>query len=69
MITFKEFSELHEASYTGNIGIMELIQFYNKATPELITKVKSLISSKKNKEAWEIIQRQTGVRLHSSAME
>ena len=67
MITFKDYSELQEASYAGNIGIMELIQFYSNATPELVSRVKSLIASKKNKEAWDIIQKETGVKLHSSA--
>ena len=61
--------QLNEASYAGNIGIMELIQFYNKATPDLITKVKALIAKKKNKEAWEIIQKTTGVKLHKSIHE
>jgi hypothetical protein len=61
--------QLSEASYAGNIGIMELIKFYNKATPDLISKVKGLIAKKKNKEAWEIIQQTTGVKLHKSIHE
>ena len=69
MLTFKTYMALREASYTGNIGIMELIQFYSKATPELVSKVKSLISSKKNKEAWDIIQKETGIKLHGSVMD
>lgn len=55
--------QLDEAVYAGNIGIMELIQFYQKATPDLITKVKKLISQKKSIEAWKIIQSQTGIKL------
>lgn len=54
---------IDEAAYVGNIGIMELIKFYQKATPDLVAKVKKLIAQKKNKEAWEIIQAQTGVKL------
>jgi hypothetical protein len=61
--------QLNEASYAGNIGIMELIQFYNKASPELIKKVKALIAKKKNKEAWEVIQQTTGIKLHKSIHE
>lgn len=61
--------QLNEASYPGNIGIMELIKFYNKATPDLVTKVKDLVAKKKNKEAWKIIQDVTGVKLHKSIHE
>lgn len=55
-----------EAAYPGNIGIMELIKFFNKAKdndPELVRKVKGLIADNKNKEAWHIIQKYTGVKL------
>lgn len=68
MISFVEYAELVEASYAGNIGIMELIKFYSNATPDLVKQVKTLIASKKNKEAWDIIQKQTGVKLHASVL-
>lgn len=55
--------QINEAAYAGNIGIMELVKFYQKATPDLINKVKKLIAQKKNDEAWKIIQAQTGVKL------
>lgn len=55
--------QINEAAYTGNIGIMELVKFYQKATPDLVNKVKKLIAQKKNAEAWKIIQAQTGVKL------
>jgi Txe/YoeB family toxin of Txe-Axe toxin-antitoxin module len=68
MLSFKEYEEiLQEASYAGNIGIMELVKFYKQADPKTIAKVKDLIASKKNKEAWDIIQKVTGVTLHKSA--
>lgn len=54
---------INEAAYAGNIGIMELVKFYQKATPELVNKVKKLIAQKKTSEAWKIIQAQTGVKL------
>lgn len=68
MLTFKEYKELAEASYSGNIGIMELVKFYNKATPDLIKKVKELIAKKDNDAAWEIIQRVTGVKLNKDGI-
>ena len=34
MNNFKEQAKINEASYAGNIGIMELIKFKQKATPE-----------------------------------
>ena len=68
MIDFKEYVELDEASYAGNIGIMELIKFYSNASPSDVNKVKSLIASNKNKEAWDIVQSVTGVKLHKSAI-
>lgn len=63
---FKESSDvknIEEAAYVGNIGIMELVKFYQKATPQMIEKVKKLIAQKKNKQAWKIIQDTTGVKL------
>ena len=61
--------KMHEASYSGNIGIMELIKFQKKATPEQKKKFDSLVKGKKNKEAWDMIQNVTGVKLHKSVME
>jgi uncharacterized protein YrzB (UPF0473 family) len=68
MITFKEYTVLvTEASYVGNIGLMELIKFYKVADPKKVEKVKGLIAAKKNKEAWDIIQKTLGVKLDPSA--
>ena len=69
MISFKTWQEIREASYAGNIGIMELIKFYTNATPSDAAKVKALIASNKSKEAWDIVQKVTGVKLHPSVME
>lgn len=68
MISFKTYQEIREASYAGNIGIMELIKFYTNATPEVAAKVKALIASKKDKEAWDIVQKVTGTKLHKSVI-
>ena len=66
---FNEFNELMEASYSGNIGIMELIKFKQKATPEQKKKFDSLMQQKKAKEVWELVQDVTGVKLHNSIHE
>lgn len=66
MINFAEYKELNEASYAGNIGIMELIKFYTKAkdNPEKVTLVKTLIKQGKNNQAWDEIEKFTGVKLN-----
>jgi hypothetical protein len=61
--------QLHEAAYAGNIGIMELIKFKSKATPEQKKKFDELLAKKKNKEVWALVQNVTGVKLHKSVNE
>jgi hypothetical protein len=61
--TYLDISTLAEAVYPGNIGIMELIQFYQKAKPNDIVTVKQLIKDKKSTEAWSIIQKILGIKL------
>ena len=55
------------ASYTGNIGMMELIQFYRKAKENddnaLIARVKSLIDDGQDQAVWKIVQEYTGTKL------
>jgi hypothetical protein len=68
MLSFKEYREISEAAYAGNIGIMELIKFYEKATPDLIKKVKEFIKIKDNASAWEIIQDVTGIKLNKNGL-
>jgi predicted kinase len=57
------------ASYDGNIGVMELVKFFQVAPEDVAKKVKQLIDDKKNKQAWEIIQRVTGVKLKGDEFE
>lgn len=54
---------INEASYPGNIGVMELVKFHETASDEEKKKLKSLIANKKPKEAWELVQRKLGVSL------
>lgn len=69
MESFKSFQQLAEAAYAGNIGIMELIKFKQKATPEQKKHFEELLSKKKNKEIWDLVQQVTGVQLHKSVHE
>lgn len=58
---------LTEASYKGNIGMMEMFKFYQVATTEQKQKMKSLIEAGKQEEAWEFLQQVTGVKLKEAA--
>ena len=60
---------LKEAAYAGNIGIMELIKFKSKATPEQKKKFDDHVKNKKHKDAWKLVQNVTGVKLHKSVTE
>ena len=55
---------LVEASYKGNIGMLEMFKFYQVATAAQKTEMKSLINAKKYDEAWKLLQSVTNVRLH-----
>lgn len=54
-----------EAAYKGNIGMMEMFKFYQKATAEEKAKMKQLLDSKKFDDAWEFLQKVTGVKLET----
>ena len=60
---------LKEAAYAGNIGIMELIKFKSKATPEQKKKFDDFVKNKKHKDAWKVVQDVTGIKLHKSVTE
>lgn len=60
---------LKEAAYAGNIGIMELIKFKSKATPEQKKKFDEFVKNKKAKDAWKLVQDVTGTKLHKSVTE
>lgn len=61
--------QLTEAAYAGNIGMMELVKFHQKANAEQKKKLQSHITNKRNKEAWKLVQDVTGVKLHKSVQE
>lgn len=62
-------NKLNEAAYAGNIGIMELIKFKQKASQTQKDMLQSHIKNKKHKEAWKLVQDVTGVKLHKSVSE
>ena len=55
---------LKEASYPGNVGAMEVFQFYKEATPEEKEMFDHYLDTGNNDAAWELIQDVTGVQLH-----
>ena len=58
-----------EASYEGNVGIMELITFFNTAPKDLVSQVKELIKQHDDKEVWKIVQQYTNVKLKGKEFE
>ncbi len=59
-------SDMPEAAYKDNLGLMELFAFFSKAEkkdPDLVTKVKLLIKQGQDKQVWKIVQNYTGTKL------
>jgi hypothetical protein len=56
--------KIQEASYPGNIGMMEVFKFFQIATENQKKKFNDLVKSKKEKEAWDFMQKVTGIKLH-----
>jgi len=52
-----------EASYAGNLGAMEVMQFYRDAPTDHVDLLTRLIAADKTKEAWQLIQKVTGTQL------
>ena len=65
----KKTKKMNEAAYKGNLGVMELVNFHSKATPDQKKKLNSHIKNKKHKEFRELIHHVTGVKLHKSVNE
>lgn len=57
-------SDLSEASYPGNIGVMEMVKFYQIATDNQKAKMRDLLDNKKHLEAWKFLQKVVKVKLH-----
>lgn len=61
MKSFK--SLLIEASYAGNLGLIELVKFHQLATKQQSDEVKRLISNGQHSAGWRIVQDVTNTRL------
>lgn len=54
---------LDENAYHGNLGAIEMFQFYQHATPAQIKQMKAFIDAKNFKKAWELLKQVTKVDL------
>lgn len=54
---------LLEISYEGNIGLHEMVKFFQVATPEEVRRFEDLMSVNDLPNAWELLQQVVGVRL------
>lgn len=54
---------VQEAAYAGNIGMMELVKFYQRCTAAEKNKLQDLIKKGMAKEAWKLVQDKTGTQL------
>ena len=52
-----------EAAYSGNLGFMEVMQFYKIASKDMVDLLKRLIDANKTKEAWALVQKITNSEL------
>lgn len=69
MKTFRTIrEELIEASYPGNLGMMELIKFKKLASVKQKQDLADHIKNKRHKEVGELIHKVTGTKLHPSFM-
>ena len=59
----KEEFDVKESIYKGNIGAMEVFEFYQKASLTQIAELKKLIGQQKFKEAWALVTKVTGKKL------
>lgn len=57
--------QTNEASYPGNLGMMEMYKFKQIASPEMWALMKRLIAAGKQKAAWNLLQKVTGTQLQS----
>lgn len=55
--------KLKEATYEGNLGAIEMMKFYQKASDADIRKMERLLDKEAWKKAWELLKKITGVKL------
>jgi len=66
---YQQTKNIEEASYVGNMGVMELVKFHKTATPEQKKKFEDHKNKNRHKDAWNLVQKVTGTKLHKSVME
>lgn len=54
---------IKELSYAGNLGVMELVDFYEAASKSQVSILQNLINAKKWDKAWALIQKVTKTKL------
>lgn len=54
---------MSEAPYVGNMGFEEMMKFYDVASDKEIKQVEKMIDRGKEREAWKLIQKVTGMKL------
>ena len=52
-----------ELSYAGNLGVMELVDFYKLASNSQASHLQNLINARKWNKAWALIQKVTKTKL------
>lgn len=55
--------EIKETAYEGNLGFMEMVKFYKKASDSDKKKMESFLDKGAWKKAWELLKKITGVAL------
>lgn len=66
MLSYEQFCE---ASYAGNLGIMELVKFQKNASQKQKNMLQSYIKNKEYKKMRELVADVTGIKLHSIVKE
>lgn len=58
-----EVAKIDEIRYPGNVGVMEMVKFYQVATEEQKILMKKLIAENRTEEAWQLLQQVSGTKL------
>lgn len=59
----KRVNYIMEIAYEGNVGLHEMVQFFQVATPEETARFEQLMAMQDIPNAWELVQRVVGTRL------
>lgn len=59
-----KYQEFNEATYAGNLGVMELVKFHSKASKEQKQELKKHIQNKQHDKMRKLVANVTGIKLH-----